>query len=559
MASSQPVLATFLSYNPTGLNIHKCDWLKSLCETTNATYVSIQEHFRKSKTIDKFFKDQFPNYNSYVIPGYREEGQDRGRPKAGLAQLSNATVAVRKDRVISSNKRIQAQVLNFEKNRLLWINAYFPTDPRTVIFNDTELLKVLSEIVRIMDTNQFDDIMISGDLNWDMSRQSGFALTVRRFLDRVGLVSLWEHHQVDFTHIHTDDKSVSTLDHFIVNQRLLPLVTDCGPIHLGDNLSRHSPIMVKINLGDLPVMKKSSNFRPLRPAWYKATEMQQKNYCEALKLKIEQLPVPRCMECQDIKCEVTSHSESRDDYILDLMGAVIESSHANIPMVGGHQGTNKPDSHCVPGWKEEVAPLREASQFWHSVWLSAGRPNTGQMFEIMKRTRNKFHHALRKVRKAADRIKGQKLFEAAMWGGGDLFKELKKVRGGKSTPDLPENVDGANGEQEVCHKFKEVYETLYNSAESSADMVQIKARVKENCCQESITEVLKITGGAVKLAAGLMKKGKADVSGSYTSDALKNAPDVFYDCLANVFRSWLVHGTVSRPLLACAFMPLLKK
>ena len=62
----------------------------------------------------------------------------------------------------------------------------------------------------------------------------------------------------------------------------------------------------------------------------------------------------------------------------------------------------------------------------------------------MKSTRNKYHHALRRVRLAADRIKGQKLFEPAMWGGGDLFQELKKVRGGKITPDLPENVAGAN-------------------------------------------------------------------------------------------------------------------
>jgi hypothetical protein len=78
-------VTTFLSYNPTGLSGHKCDWLNSLCETVKVTYVGIQEHFRKSKTIDKFFKDQFGQYNSYVIPGYRETGQNRGRCIAGIA------------------------------------------------------------------------------------------------------------------------------------------------------------------------------------------------------------------------------------------------------------------------------------------------------------------------------------------------------------------------------------------------------------------------------------------------------------------------------------------
>ena len=45
---------------------------------------------------------------------------------------------------------------------------------------------------------------------------------------------------------------------------------------------------------------------------------------------------------------------------------------------------------------------------------------------------------------------------------------------------------------------------------------------------------------------------------SFTSDAIKNAPDLLFDSLAAVYRSWLIHGTVSPTLLACAFLPLLK-
>lgn len=52
-----------------------------------------------------------------------------------------------------------------------------------------------------------------------------------------------------------------------------------------------------------------------------------------------------------------------------------------------------------------------------------------------------------------DRIKAQKLFEASTSGGSDLFKEMKKSHGGKHSPGLPENVAGANGEEEICKKF----------------------------------------------------------------------------------------------------------
>ena len=50
-------------------------------------------------------------------------------------------------------------------------------------------------------------------------------------------------------------------------------------------------------------------------------------------------------------------------------------------------------------------------------------------------------------------------------------------------------------------------------------------------------KVYKVTGNIVKTAACRMKPGKADVSMSYTSDAILNAPDYFFDLLAMVFRS----------------------
>ena len=96
-----------------------------------------------------------------------------------------------------------------------------------------------------------------------------------------------------------------------------------------------------------------------------------------------------------------------------------------------------------------MAPERKASLFWHSVWLSAGRPNQDQLFEIMKATRNRFKYALRRVRKATDAIKAQKLFKASLWGGGDLLAELRKTRGGRHTPDQPESLAGADGEEEI--------------------------------------------------------------------------------------------------------------
>ena len=71
-------------------------------------------------------------------------------------------------------------------------------------------------------------------------------------------------------------------------------------------------------------------------------------------------------------------------------------------------------------------------------------------------------------------------------------------------------------------------------------------------------EVSKVTGRVVQQAAMKMKPGKVDVSTGYSSDSLLNAPPLLFEKLAAVFRSYLVHGSITLSILSCSLMPLLK-
>ena len=137
------------------------------------------------------------------------------------------------------------------------------------------------------------------------------------------------------------------------------------------------------------------------------------------------------------------------------------------------------------------------------------------------------------------------------------MKTIKKGRGDGNS-ELPDTVGGAVGEQNISELFKESYEKLYNSAPSDEEMIAMKDALENMITLGSNDEVEKVTGNVVKEAVSKLKPQKTDVSGSYVSDALKNAPDILYDKLALVYRSWLNHGTVTPTLLACSFMPLLK-
>ena len=109
-----------------------------------------------------------------------------------------------------------------------------------------------------------------------------------------------------------------------------------------------------------------------------------------------------------------------------------------------------------------------------------------------------------------------------------MIKEQKKSHGGKHSPALPENLAGANREEEICSKFCSVYSDLYSLADTSYEMEVIKVPIEAKTSEHCTSEVVKITGSVVKLAAASMKKSKGDVSGSYMSDAIRKHQKIRY-------------------------------
>ena len=127
---------------------------------------------------------------------------------------------------------------------------------------------------------------------------------------------------MSYTH-NTDLVSTTTLDHFVVNERLLSVITDAGVLHLGDNLSRHSPIMLKLDLGSLPTQKRIRQSIPRRPAWYKAEQNHRDEFTNAVHEKISSFPIPESLQCSDSHCQEQHHSEERDSLVLDIMSTLI--------------------------------------------------------------------------------------------------------------------------------------------------------------------------------------------------------------------------------------------
>ena len=151
-----------------------------------------------------------------------------------------------------------------------------------------------------------------------------------------------------------------------------------------------------------------------------------------LEEKLADLPVPESFCCDSPCCKVDEHARSHDSHIIDVMCTILETSHQCIPLSSSKK-TSDSKKNSLPGWKENVAPAKKDALFWHSVWMSAARPNRGELYNIMCWTRNKFHYAVRKAKRLASTIESSKLLEAAESGDLALMSEMKRVLGRKET------------------------------------------------------------------------------------------------------------------------------
>ena len=77
-------------------------------------------------------------------------------------------------------KRLQGVIVTVESFRILLINSYFPTDPSD--FDENDLLVLLTEIQKIIDEDDFDYMVLGGDINADFRRKNKFVDIIQEFL-----------------------------------------------------------------------------------------------------------------------------------------------------------------------------------------------------------------------------------------------------------------------------------------------------------------------------------------------------------------------------------------
>ena len=98
--------------------------------------------------------------------------------------------------------------------------------------------------------------------------------------------------------------------------------------------------------------------RPRKPAWYKANTEQKDEYTSLLEQKLASIPLPASLSCDSPCCRLEDHSINHDSHVMDIMCAILETSHQCIPL-SAKSSPGGTTTRNLPGWNENVAPVKK--------------------------------------------------------------------------------------------------------------------------------------------------------------------------------------------------------
>ena len=544
-----------ISYNSRGFGVLKQNycryWTSRQVVGNKIPILCNQEHFILRGNSYKL-KQALPD--SYVIINPADKSTHcKGRARGGLF-ISVPDYFKNNIQDISPGYwRLQAALVQAGGSTILLINSYFPVDNKDTIIDEFELSETFQHIRNIIEKHNFSSFILCGDINCDFLRSSGHVKAVQAFLEEFSLIKAWDEYLVDFTHSQEiqGNNYTATLHNFFWNHELSEEISDAGVIHSPDNASDHCPIFCVLRAQKENIFENENSQKMSKPSWSKASEDEKEAFKHFLGNKLDQLEIPESLRCcRDVHCKDTDHLNIIDSYVTELLGLVEEEARENLPMINPNKSKKKPK----PGWSELVKPFRETALFWNQVWKSAGCPQNTVLHNIMKRSRNIYHYEYRKCIKSKELIRKNKILDSCINGNGDLFSEIKAMR--KCDQVVATSMDGVT--KDIPGHFSSVYKELYNSHDDSANVAAIQTEVDKKINSYHLLDVDKVMPEIVKQAASHLNSNKSDPNYTFSSDCIKNGPDILFHHLAVAFQSFLVHGHVTLFLLIATLVPIIK-
>ena len=87
----------------------------------------------------------------------------------------------------------------------------------------------------------------------------------------------------------------------------------------------------------------------------------------------------------------------------------------------------------------------------------------------MQYSKFQYKYAVRRLKRANNKLQNDKFVQGLLKGGGDIFKEIKKHRGKVAT--TSSRINDHVGSHNIANNFAEIYSKLYNQHQHGTDII----------------------------------------------------------------------------------------
>ena len=400
MASTN--LLNLTSYNCRSFGADKYKLVRDL--VSGSTFVLLQEIWQYEKQFIENVRRNIPNIDCVVSSPMDENVQSVGRGKGGVAILWKNNLNCKIEIIKCTSKRLCAIKILIDDFKCVLFNVYMPTDPGRGNYDITEYNAVLDEISTILLNSDTQISILGGDWNSDISRDNVQANNFVSFINEESLSLCLNYNEANIPYTFHNEISKSTVDHFIVTNNLFSSIICYESLFSVDDFSDHVPIQLKLKINVKYYDAVPRTYTP-STAWHKCSNEQINEFSKVLDNLLLQINIQHeAITCNTLNCK--QHNEFITKLYQDVINYCLTADNI-LP----NTSSNSNNSNIVAGWNEYVREHRETALYWHHFWIDIGRPPQGDIGLSRRRTRSKYHYAIRYVNKERNRIRSNRMAE----------------------------------------------------------------------------------------------------------------------------------------------------
>ena len=388
-----------------------------------------------------------------------------GRPYGGTGFLWNKKLSnFLKPRVKYVHERVTVLEIEDKKGPILCINAYLPHyNTAKVAEHRTIYNEVIGFIEYIICDNPQGRFILTGDFNCNIFDYGHpFTPLVRGLMARRSLFCTYDldpnfNSQTAWSRTgrRTNGNSYTLLDYVIVSESLRNSVSNVAICHYPDNLSDHLPVTIDLELCVQICGRINSAYRAPSINWSKIDNNTKQQYANIMEECLDSISVPfHTILHGSCACDDSDHIFQIEKYFNDIVNAV-KTAENYLPK--SRPGVSK---HY---WSDELSDLKSASCDAFSLWNDAGKPSSGPIFDLKKRSHYHYKLAINRAKKEFDLGRSAEIYDSLINGDSNRFWSSWKTLHGKQGDDSV-RVNGKIYDGDIANEFANGFRRIYDDA-----------------------------------------------------------------------------------------------